>query len=128
MGKQTRRSQKSRVSKQTSGLNQELVVVAAADTMDEAREYESLLKNNDIPAMVRPHQDEFTNEKHFVVMSPEEMADEAHVIIESQNAYDDFADLRWTTKMMRMTTLKVRFSRKGRSVSNSKRQPIKRNA
>ncbi len=42
--------------------------------------------------MVKQQQDEFTESKRFVVMTPEEMADEAHVIIESQNAYDDFYD------------------------------------
>ena len=71
---------------------QELVVVATSDTAEEARDYEMLLKNNDIPAMVKQQQDEFSQGKRFVVMTPEEMADEAHVIIESQDAYDDFYD------------------------------------
>jgi len=86
MGKRTRKSQK------TQSRLQELVIIATADTMEEAKEYEKLLKNNDIPAMVKQHQDEFTESKRFVVMAPEEMADEAHVIIESQDAYDDFYD------------------------------------
>jgi hypothetical protein len=86
MGKRTRKSQR------TQSRLQDLVVVATADTAEEAREYEKLLKNNDIPAMVKQQQDEFTEGKRFVVMTPEEMADEAHVIIESQDAYDDFYD------------------------------------
>lgn len=86
MGKRTRKSQR------TQSRLQELVVVATADTAEEAREYEKLLKNNDIPAMVKQQQDEFTESRRFVVMTPEDMADEAHVIIESQDAYDDFYD------------------------------------
>jgi len=71
---------------------QELVIVATADTAEEAKDYETLLKNNDIPAIVKRQQDEFTESKRFVVMTPEDMTDEAHVIIESQDAYDDFYD------------------------------------
>jgi len=86
MGKRARKSHK------TQTKLQELVVVATADTAEEAKDFEKLLKNNNIPAMVKRQQDEFTESKRFVVMAPEEMADEAHVIIESQDAYDDFYD------------------------------------
>ena len=86
MGKRTRKSQKSQ------GGTQELVIVATAQSMDEARDCETLLKNNDIPAMIKRHQDEFTDGKNFVVMVPEDMADEAHVVIESQDSFDDFYD------------------------------------
>jgi predicted secreted acid phosphatase len=86
MVKRTRKSQKSQ------SKTQELVVVAIADTLDEAKDYETLLKTNEIPAMVRQQQDEFSDSKRYVVMVPEEMTDEAHVIIESQDAYDDFYD------------------------------------
>jgi hypothetical protein len=92
MGKRTRKTQKTRTPRQTSGLNQELIVVATTETMEVAKEYELLLKNNDIPAMVRRQEDEFANDKHYAVMAPEDMADEAHVIIESQDSYDDFCD------------------------------------
>jgi ABC-type glutathione transport system ATPase component len=86
MVKRTRKRQK------THSRLQELVVVATADTAEEAKECEKLLKNNDIPAMVKQQQDEFSEGKRFAVIAPEEMADEAHVIIESQDAYDDFYD------------------------------------
>ncbi|MBN2021117.1 MAG: hypothetical protein JW749_12940 [Sedimentisphaerales bacterium] len=86
MTKRSRKAQRSR-----SGT-QELVIISSTDTMDEARDYETLLKNNDIPAIVKRHQDELTGVKRFVVMVPEEMVDEAHVIIESQDSYDDFYD------------------------------------
>jgi hypothetical protein len=71
---------------------QELVVVAIANTMEEAKDYAALLKNNDIHAVIKQQQDEFTDSMRFAVMAPEETADEAHVVIESQDAYDDFYD------------------------------------
>lgn len=71
---------------------QELVVVAMAETSEEAKEFETLLKNNDIPAMVKRQRDELSDAQRFVVMVPEEHTDEAHVIIESQDAFDDFYD------------------------------------
>jgi hypothetical protein len=93
MGKRTRKPQKTRSPKRASGLNQELTVVAMFDTMDEAKENETLLKNNDIPAMVKQQQDEFSDSKRYAIWVPEDLVDEAHVIIESQDAYDDFYDL-----------------------------------
>jgi hypothetical protein len=71
---------------------QELVVVATSNTLDEAKEYETLLKTNDIPAMVKEKPNEFGEGTHFAVYVPDDMADEAHVVIESQDAYDDFYD------------------------------------
>jgi uncharacterized protein with beta-barrel porin domain len=83
--------------KKSSGRNhsrgtQELVVVATSSAMDEAKEYETLLKNNDIPAMVKERPNEFGEGTHYAVYVPDDMADEAHVVIESQDAYDDFYD------------------------------------
>ncbi len=86
MVKRARKNQKSQ------SRTQELVVVAIAATMEEAKDYETLLKTNDIPAMVKQQQDEFTEGKRYVVMVPEEMTDEANVVIESQDAFDDFYD------------------------------------
>jgi len=71
---------------------QELVVVATSSTLDEAKEYETLLKNNDIPAMTKERPNEFGEGTHYAVYVPDDMADEAHVVIESQDAYDDFYD------------------------------------
>lgn len=71
---------------------QEFVVVAFAEDLEQAREYETLLKNNDIPAMIREQQEESMEAGGIVVMVPEDYLDEAHVVIESQNAYDDFYD------------------------------------
>jgi len=60
--------------------------------MEEARELEMLLKDNDIVALVKQQKDEFGDGKHYAIMASEEVADEAHVIIESQDTYDDFYD------------------------------------
>jgi hypothetical protein len=71
---------------------QELVVVAFADDMEQARDYETLLKNNDIPAIIREQRDDSSDKERVAVLVPEESVDEAHVVIESQDAYDDFYD------------------------------------
>jgi hypothetical protein len=70
----------------------EFVVVTIVDEIEQAKEYESLLKVNDIPALVKEQLDPSTNIKGIVVMVPEDCLDEAHVVIESQDAYDDFYD------------------------------------
>ena len=101
MGKRTRKSHKTRsgrlggsaaVARSGSRQLQELAVVAVFETMEDAKENETLLKGNDIPAMVKPQKDEFSDSKRYAIMVPEDLIDEAHVIIESQDAYDDFYD------------------------------------
>jgi hypothetical protein len=72
---------------------QELVTVAFADSADQAKDYEAVLKSNDIPVIIREQDEQKTNGKVIAVMVPEDFLDEAHVVIESQDAYDDFYDL-----------------------------------
>jgi hypothetical protein len=84
MTKRTRKSGK------TQSGTKELVVVATANSMDEAKDYEAILRNNKIKAVIKQQQDEFTEDKRYVVMVQEDLADEANVIIESQNSYDDY--------------------------------------
>jgi hypothetical protein len=86
MNKRSRKSQK------THTNLKELVIVFTADSNEDAKECEALLKNNYIPAMVKKQHDELTETKRFLVMVPEDMADEAIVVIESQDSYDDFYD------------------------------------
>ena len=86
MGKRARKSPKAQAHVQ------ELVVVSTVDTSDDAKDCETLLKNNDIPATIKQRHDEVTNSSCYDIMVPEEMVDEAHVVIESQDAYDDFYD------------------------------------
>jgi len=70
----------------------DFVVVTFVDDLEQAREYETLLRVNDIPAVVREQVDPSVNDKGIAVMVPEDFLDEAHVVIESQDAYDDFYD------------------------------------
>lgn len=67
----------------------DLVTVAFAESLSEARETESLLRNNDIPAVVQEQDDEEKTDV-FAVMVPEEYLDEATVIIASSDAYENF--------------------------------------
>ncbi len=86
-----KRPQKTRKSQTSS---QELVIVTFAKNLEQAKDYEALLKANDIPAMIRHgHESEHAEDKGIAVMVPEDSLDEAHVVIESQDAYDDFYDL-----------------------------------
>jgi len=84
----TKRSKK--IQKTQSQL-QGLVVAALTKDAEQAREYETLLKVNDIPVTIS-EQEESIGDKDIAVMVPEDYLDEAHVIIESQDAYDDFYD------------------------------------
>jgi hypothetical protein len=70
----------------------EYVVVAFVDDMEQAREYETLLRLNDIPAVIKEQLDGGADGKAVAIMVPEDFLDEAHVVIESQDAYDDFCD------------------------------------
>jgi hypothetical protein len=72
---------------------QELVTVAFADSVEQAEDYEAILKSNDIPVKIQEQDEQETNDKVIAVMVPEEFLDEANVVIESQDAYDDFYDL-----------------------------------
>ena len=70
----------------------DMVVVAVVDDMEQAREYETLLRLNDIPAVVKEQLDPSGNKTGIALLVPEDYLDEAHVVIESQDAYDDFYD------------------------------------
>ena len=72
---------------------QKLTIVTFTQDMELAKEYETLLKNNDIPVMIKPHKDHESGDKFIAILVPEDFIDEAHVVIESQNAFDDFYDL-----------------------------------
>ena len=70
----------------------EFVVVTFADDLEQARDYETLLKTNDIPAVVKKQEEQSADDKSIAVMVPEDFLGEAHVVIEYQDAYDDFYD------------------------------------
>ena len=69
----------------------DLAIVTFVNDMDQAREYETLLRLNDIPAVIKEQLDP-TGDSGVAVLVPEDYLDEAHVVIESQDAYDDFYD------------------------------------
>jgi len=69
------------------------VVVTFADDFEQAKELEALLKSSDIPVAVEEHFGESHGGNEIAVMVPDEFLDEAHVIIESQDAYDEYYDL-----------------------------------
>jgi len=71
---------------------QDYVAVAFARDEIEAKDYEALLKGDDIPVAIKPQIDADTGSEGYSVMVPEEFVDEAYVIIEAQDAYDDFYD------------------------------------
>lgn len=70
----------------------EFVILTLADDLEQAEEFQAVLKNNDIEAIIKEqtHKDA---ENTIALMVPEDFLDEAHVIIESQQAYDDFFEL-----------------------------------
>ncbi len=68
------------------------VVVTFAENMEQAREYKTLLEVNDVSAIINEQEEQSLGSNEIAVMVPEDFLDEAHVIIESQNAYDDFYD------------------------------------
>ncbi len=86
MAKRSPKSQKSK-----ADLH-EFVVVTFAKDWEQAKDYETLLKNNDIPAVIK-EQDQDSENNGIAVLVAEDFIDEAHVVIESQDAYDDFYDL-----------------------------------
>lgn len=67
----------------------EFVAVAFARDEIEAKEYETLLAGEDIPVTIRQQGDA---DDGYSVMVPEEYVDEAYVIIESQDAFEDYYD------------------------------------
>jgi len=86
MAKRSKKTQKSQVKLQ------DLVAVILVEDLEQAREYETILKVNDIPAVIKEQQKDSADDRNIAVMVPEEFLDEAHVVIESQDAYDDFYD------------------------------------
>ncbi len=86
MTKRSKKGQKSQAKLQG------FVVVAFAKDGEQAREYETLLRVSDIPAVITEQEDRALGTTEITVMVPEDFLDEAHDIIESQDSYDDFYD------------------------------------
>lgn len=85
-------AKRSKKSRDSQAKLQGYVVVTFADDMEQAKDYESLLRANEVPVEVTEQADQMGN-REIAIMVPDEFLDEAHVIIESQDAYDDFYDI-----------------------------------
>ncbi len=69
------------------------VTVVLTEDIEQARQSRELLRNNDIPAVIKKNSAGDLGALSIAVMVPEDFLDEAHVLIESQEAYDDFYDI-----------------------------------
>ena len=87
MAKRSKRTQKA-----GTKVKEFVTVVFAADA-EQANEFQALLQSNDIPVKIVEKTEQTNGEGSFAVMVAEDFVDEAYVIIESQDAYDDFYDL-----------------------------------
>jgi hypothetical protein len=76
----------------TRSKEKDYVIVTVVEDMGKARDCKDLLGENDIPALIR-EQESAGGEACIAVLVPEEHLDEAHVIVESQDNYDDLYDL-----------------------------------
>ena len=90
MQKRSKKTQKTQTKTLTKA--HDYVAVILAEVMEQAQECQIMLKSNDIPAIIKDHQDKLMDTTGFAVMVPENFADEAQVIIESMDIYDDFGD------------------------------------
>jgi len=88
MAKRPQKAQKSQAEPQG------FVVVAVTEDLEQARNYETLLKTNDIPTIIKERDEpRQAGAEGIAVMVHEDFLDEAHVVIKSQDAYDDFYDV-----------------------------------
>lgn len=85
-------SRRPRKTQKTQTSLEGYVVAVFTNDQEQAREYQALLKAENIPAVVKHPEFDESEIKGIAVMVPEDSIDEAHVVIESQDAYDDFYD------------------------------------
>ena len=84
MAKRSRKAQK------TAVKAQELSFVTLASSKDEAKGYKAMLEANDIPVTTKAQHGSPKDSDGIAILVPEEFVGQAQVVIESQNAYDDF--------------------------------------
>jgi len=72
----------------------EFVTVAFAEDMELAKQYQELLRNNEISARIK-RQPEMAQSgfSDIAIMVPEDSLDEAHALISEKANYDDFFDI-----------------------------------
>ncbi|MHC4551496.1 MAG: putative signal transducing protein [Planctomycetota bacterium] len=70
------------------------VTVAFAEDMDLARQYQQLLADNEIAAVVKRQPEMAQNGfSDIAILVPESLLDEAHALISEEASYDDFFDM-----------------------------------
>jgi hypothetical protein len=87
------RSRRNKGDKSATRSNEkDYVIVTVVEDMGKAADCRDLLADNDIPAVIK-EQESASGESCIAVLVPEEHLDEAHVIVESQDTYDDMYDM-----------------------------------
>ena len=76
----------------------EYVNVAIAEDVELAREYQDVLNNSDIPAILRTQRASNAEILGVAVMVPEDLCEQAITVIESQQAFDDFLDVAFNNE------------------------------
>ena len=71
----------------------EYVTVAIVEDMEFAEEFRDVLGNGDIPAVLSTQRDGKSEIMGVAILVPPELSDKAMMIIESQQALDDFMDV-----------------------------------
>ncbi len=69
------------------------VTITFVEEWEQAKDFEAMLKANDIPATLHEQLSPEANRPGYAVMVPPDFLDEARVMIELQNAEDAFYDL-----------------------------------
>jgi len=85
-------SNRPKKNKNAPGGLSNFVAVVFAEDMEQAKRYKALLDDNDVPAVIKDDNMHSTDVRGMPVMVPEDHLDEAHVLIESEDAYNDFYD------------------------------------
>jgi len=77
-----------------STVVKEFVTVAFAEDMELAKQYQELLRNNEISVRIK-RQPEMAQSgfSDIAIMVPEDSLDEAHALISEKASYDDFFDM-----------------------------------
>lgn len=71
----------------------DFVTVVFVEDIEQARQCREVLRSNEVPAIIKKDATGNLGGHGIAVMVPEDSLDEAHVLIESKDAYDDFYDL-----------------------------------
>ncbi len=85
--------QEGKVNCKTTDVN-EFATVAFAEDMELAKQYQELLRNNEIIARIK-RQPEMAQSgfSDIAIMVPEDSLDEAHALISEKDNYDNFFDM-----------------------------------